>query len=359
MRARFAVVAALTAALGAQPVLAQISRTAPAQPTETLLRGAGATLPAPLYKRWIEAYRKVEPATRIEYAEVGSGEGTKRFLAEMVDFGATDAALSDEQMAEAKQGVRLVPATAGMVVLAYNLPGIGETLKLSRDVYVDIFAGKIRKWNDPRIKAINPALVLPIRTINVVVRQDSSGTTFALTNHLNATSSEWRDRGPGVGRMIDWPGNAMVARGNEGVASRVKLSEGALGYVEYSYAKRLGLATAALENKAGRYVAPSDRAGQAAIASNLKEIPANLRIFLPDPEGAEAYPIVTFSWLLLPERYSERSKVEALKRFVTWALDDGQAYSADLGYIPLPRAVASLGKETVARLASQAAGTHH
>jgi phosphate transport system substrate-binding protein len=359
MNARFTVIAALAAALGAPAAMAQMGRTAPAQATETLLRGAGATLPAPLYKKWIEAYRKVEPATRIEYAEVGSGEGTKRFLAEMVDFGASDAALSDEQIAEAKHGVRLVPATAGMVVLAYNLPGIGGTLKLSRDVYVDIFAGKIRKWNDPRIKAINPDLVLPIRTINVVVRQDSSGTTFALTNHLNAASSEWRDRGPGVGRVIDWPGNAMVARGNEGVASRVKISEGALGYVEYSYAKRLGLATAALENKAGRYVTPSDRAGQTAIASNLKDIPPNLRIFLPDPEGPESYPIVTFSWLLLPERYAERSKADALKRFVIWALADGQAYSGDLGYIPLPGAVASLGKEAVARLASPAPATQH
>ncbi len=166
--------------------------------------------------------------------------------------------MTDEQMARVANGARLVPATAGMVVLAYNLPGVGGALKLSRDVYADIFLRKIVKWNDPRIQALNPDLKLPNRSIVIAARQDRSGTTFALANHLNAISPEWQ-RGPGVGYAIDWSGRAMLARGNEGVAGLVKLSEGALGYMEYGFAERLRLPMAQLQNKAGRYVAPSDR----------------------------------------------------------------------------------------------------
>jgi phosphate transport system substrate-binding protein len=315
-----------------------------------LLRGAGATFPAPLYKKWIEAFQMRHPEIVIEYSDVGSGEGIKRFLANAVDFAASDGALSDEQLARVKPSAQLVPATAGMVVLAYNLPGLDGDLKLSRDVYVDILAAKISKWNDPRIRALNPALALPNRSITIVARLDGSGTTFALTNHLSAVSPAWRDQGPGIGYIVDWSGKAMLARGNEGVASRIRISEGAIGYVEYGFAKRLGLPTARLQNRAGHYVGPADRSGQAALASNVKQMPSNLRLFLPDPDGEESYPIVSFSWLLLYDRYPDQEKSAALKRFVAWGLSEGQSHGADLGYITLPRDVAALSRAALERI---------
>src|SRR5215468_4946082 len=211
--------AVLTASLAAVIVLSTGTLSlgqAPAAKSRIALRGAGATFPAPLYERWIETYRREQPEIAISYEAVGSGEGQRRFLADAVDFGASDAALSDEQLGRVKVGARLVPATAGMVVLAYNLPGLKGPLKLGRDVCVDIFGGRIRTWNDPRIRADNPGLNLPNRNITIVARQDSSGTTFAFTNHLSAISEAWRDRGPGVGDLVDWRGSAMLASGSEG-----------------------------------------------------------------------------------------------------------------------------------------------
>ena len=314
------------------------------------LRGAGATFPAPLYEKWIQAYRQRVPGVTISYDAVGSGEGQRRFLADAVDFGASDSGLSDEQMARAKSGARLVPVTAGIVVLAYNLRGLSGPLKLSRDVYTDIFAGRIRTWSDPRIRAVNPGLNLPNRSITIVARQDASGTTFAFTNHLSALSETWRDRGPGVGNLVDWRGGAMLVRGNEGVAGRIKVSEGSIGYIEYHFAKRLGLPMTEVQNRAGRYVAPSDRSGQLALASTAGQIPASLRLFLPDPNGEESYPIVTYSWLLLYGRYPDRDKISALRKFVTWSLTDGQAYSRDLGYITLPAEVTALSLAALDRI---------
>jgi phosphate transport system substrate-binding protein len=316
--------------------------------TKVRLEGAGATFPALLYKKWIGLYAAQNPNVVIDYKDVGSGEGVRRFLARSVDFGASDGALTDEQMAGVERGVRLIPVTAGMVVLAYNLPGLGGDLKLSREVYADLFLGKIVRWNDPRIKALNPTLDLPNRTIGVAARQDGSGTTFAMSNHLSAISAEWR-KGPGTGYSVNW-GHAMRARGNEGVAALIKHSEGAIGYVEYAFALRLGLATARLQNKAGQYVAANDRSGQATLFNNVKQMPENLRLFLPDPEGAESYPIVSFSWLLLYENYPDQEKSAALKRFITWSLSLGQSYGPEMGYVPLPAEVASLSRVALDRI---------
>lgn len=314
------------------------------------LRGAGATFPAPLYQKWIAVYTKANPTLAIEYQAVGSGEGVKRFLENSVDFGASDAALSDEQIAKAPGGATLVPATAGAIVLAYNLPDVKGTLKLSREVYADIFLGRIRNWNDPKIQTLNPDLKLPNQTNTLVARQDSSGTTYAMTNHLSAISAAWRNQGPGVGKVIDWPGISMVAPGNEGVAGRIKRSWGSIGYVEYGFAKRLGLPMAHLENKAGVFVEPNLNSGQAALAANVSQIPGNLRVFLPDPDGENSYPIVTFTWLLLYDRYPNPQQSTALKGFVNWALIEGQSYSIDMGYIPLPADVVALARAAVNRV---------
>src|SRR5262249_20964347 len=182
-------------------------------------------------------------------------------------------ALSDEQLARVKSGARLVPATAGMVVVAYNLPGLNGPLKLAREVYVDIFSGRIRSWAHPRIRADNPGLNLPNSSNTIVARQDMSGTPLALTNPLSAVSRAWRDQGPGVGNLVDWRGNAMLARGNEGVAGRIKGSEASIGYVEYHFAKRLGLPMALLQNKSGRFVAPDEHSGQTAPPANVAQRP--------------------------------------------------------------------------------------
>jgi phosphate transport system substrate-binding protein len=340
-----ALVAAFTLLLmAAAPAAAQTSSAG-----KVVLQGAGATFPAPLYKKWIGVFTAQNPDVAVEYQEIGSGEGVQRFIAQRVDFGASDGAMTDEQMARVANGARLVPATAGMVVLAYNLPGLDAPLKLSRPVYADIFLRRITSWNDPRIRAINPGLPLPNRSIVIAARQDRSGTTFALANHLSAISPDWQ-RGPGTGYAVDWSGRAMLARGNEGVAALVKASEGAIGYVEYGFAARLHLPTAQLQNRAGRYVAPTNETGRAALASSATQMPDNLRLYLPDPDGDDSYPIVSLTWLLLYERYPDKQKSEAVKRFVTWGLSHGQSYGPDLGYIALPVDVARQSRAALERI---------
>src|SRR5262247_1175899 len=303
------------------------------------LQGAGATFPAPLYKKWLEEYQKQHPDVQLSYKAIGSGEGIKQFMAGVVDFGASDAAMSDEEMAVVKRGVQLLPLVAGSIVLAYNLEGLGGELKLSRDVYVDIFLGKITTWDDPRLQALNPHVRLPRDHIALVVRQDSSGTTYAFSNHLSAMSATWRDQGPGVGRVLAWPSHPMVAPGNEGVTGRIKNSKGAIGYVEYGFAQRAGLPMAWLENKAGQFIQPRGDSGLATLLN--VEMPDNLRIFFPDPDGKDSYPIVTFSWLLLYKQYDDQHKAAALKQYLKWCLTEGQAFNEALGYIRLaPQVIA-------------------
>lgn len=313
------------------------------------LNGAGATFPAPLYYKWLELYAKDHPDVAITYDSVGSGDGVARFVAGTVDFGASDAAISATDAARVSRGALVVPATAGLVSLAYNLPGLGGPLKLPRDVYVDIFLGAITNWDDPRIKRANPTLDLPKRTIAVVARLDKSGTTFALTNHLSAISEKWK-AGPGIGTGIEWPRRAMLARGNEGVASRIKISEGSIGYVEYGFAKRLGLPMAELQNKAGNFVAPGEASAQSALAEGATDIIDGKPIFITDPASAAAYPVVTYSWLLLYKQYPDAQKRKALQEFVAWGLTAGQGIGTPLGYIPLPESVVSQGKSALQSL---------
>lgn len=306
------------------------------------IKGAGATFPEPLYQQWIKQYRADHPDLAFTYEGVGSGEGIRRFVAEAVDFGASDAAMKDEEIAKVQRGVKLIPATAGMVVLAYNLPGVEGELKLPRDVYVDIFLARIDRWDDERIAAANPHLNLPAKLIQPVVRRDGSGTTYAFTNHLSSASQAWREEGPGTGKLIDWPGAAMTGIGNEGVAQKVKISHGSIGYMEYGFAKRLGLPMATLQNKAGNFVKPGAESGRLALAAAAeKELPEDLRLFLPDPEGSDSYPIVSLSWLLLYGRYDDSAKAIALEEAVTWGLTEGQQTAEEMGYIPLPEDIVS------------------
>ena len=295
------------------------------------LTGAGASFPAPLYQRWFSEYNKQNPNVRVSYQSVGSGAGVEQFTQGTVDFGASDVAMTDEEIALVERGVAMLPMTAGSIVLAYNLPDVAD-LKLSRQVYTDILLGKITKWNDGAIAALNPDVQLPDSNITVVHRSDGSGTTGVFTKHLSAISPEWKEK-VGEGKTVEWP-IGVGAKGNEGVTAQILQTEGSIGYIEYGYAEQQDIPTASLENKAGNYVAPSSESSSNALSAAT--LPENLRAFVSDPEGEQSYPIVTYTWLLAYQNYNDPNKLQGLKDVANWSLTDGQAYAEELGYIPLP-----------------------
>jgi phosphate transport system substrate-binding protein len=317
-----------------QQVTANPSSTLLAQGRTVSLIGAGASFPAPLYTQWFSEYNRVKPNIQISYQSVGSGAGVKQFSAGTVDFGASDVAMTDQEMAKVSKGVVLLPMTAGSIVLAYNVPGV-RSLKLSRQAYSGIFLGKIRKWNDPAITKLNPGVRFPNLPIQVIHRSDGSGTTAVFTKHLSAISSAWRSS-PGEGKSVQWPVGAG-AKGNEGVTAQIQQARGSIGYVEYAYAKNNNLPTAALQNKSGKYVEGNLKNAAASLASI--KLPGNLRAFVADPGGSNSYPIVTYSWILAYKNYGNPTKAKALKDAMKWGLTQGQKNAAQLGYIPLPQNV--------------------
>jgi len=307
------------------------------------LSGAGATFPAPLYQRWGVEYNKLFPAVQVNYQSVGSGAGVKNFTAGVVDFGASDAAMSDAEIAKVAKGVVMIPATAGEIVLAYNLPGVTK-LNLSREVMAGIYLGKVTKWNDAAIVKDNPGVTMPNVAIQVASRSDGSGTTFIFTQHLSAISKDFADE-VGTDKSVTFP-VGVGGKGNEGVTALVKQSPGAIGYVEYGYAKNNGVAMANLQNKSGNFVTPNIENAAATLAS--VQLPENLRVWPVDPEGANDYPIVSFTWLLLYKKYDDASKSKALKDFVAWGLTEGQKFSEELGYVPLPAPVVEKAQAALA-----------
>jgi len=298
------------------------------------LMGAGASFPAPLYNKWFKDYNGLHSNVQVDYQSVGSGSGVKNFINKTVDFGASDAGMKPEEIAQVDVGVQLLPMTAGAIVLAYNLEGVPE-LKLVREAYVGIFLGKVTKWNDPLIAKANPGAKLPDIPINVVVRADSSGTTFVFSQHLAAISPEFA-KSPGVNTMPNWAVGTR-SKGNEGVTASIRTTPGAIGYIEYGYAKGQGLAMATLENKAGKFVQASTASAQASLAA--VEMPADLVAWLPDPAGDGSYPIVTYTWLLCYKRYDDANKLKALRGVIEYGLTEGQKSSEQLGYVPLPAPV--------------------
>ena len=311
-------------------------------PESVKLQGAGASFPAPLYTRWFKTYGQTHSDVQIDYQSVGSGSGVKAVINKTVDFGASDAAMSAEEIGRVAQGVQLLPMTAGSIVLTYNLEGVSN-LKLSRKAYTGIFMGQIKKWNDPAIAAANPGVKLPSTPVNVVVRADSSGTTFVFTKHLSEVSPEFA-KSPGTNKMPNWPVGTR-SKGNEGVTASVKTTPGAIGYIEYGYAMSQKLPTATLENKAGKFVEANTASGQAALASAT--LPEDMIAWASDPEGADAYPIVTYTWLILYKQYADQRKLDTLRDLVKYAVTDGQAVAVELGYIPLPSTVADKVKTAV------------
>jgi len=300
------------------------------------LQGAGASFPAPLYLKWFKSYSGSKPNVQVDYQSVGSGSGVKSFIDRTVDFAASDAAMKPDEIAKVNTGVVLLPMTAGAIVLAHSLKDI-PNLKLSRDAYVGIFSGKITKWNDPAIASVNPDAKLPDAPINVVVRADSSGTTNVFTRHLSAVSKEF-EQNVGINKMPNWPVGTR-SKGNEGITASLMTTPGSIGYIEYGYAQSQKLPMAILQNKSGNYVAPTTASAAAALASG--QMPADLIAWISDPEAKDAYPIVTYTWMLFYKKYDNQAKAKALRDLINYGLTDGQKESEALGYVPLPAEVVS------------------
>ncbi|MBP0028042.1 phosphate ABC transporter substrate-binding protein PstS [Roseofilum reptotaenium CS-1145] len=297
----------------------------------TSLTGAGASFPAPLYQRWFLDFSNATPNLQIDYQSVGSGAGVERFMQNLVNFGASDVAMKDDEISEVDKGVLMLPMTAGSVVMAYNLPGVDE-LNLTQEALIDILLGNITQWNDPKIASANSGITLPDTNITVVYRSDGSGTTGVFTKNLSAMSEEWKNQ-VGEGKTVEWPVGIGGAK-NDGVAAQVRQTEGAIGYLELGFAKSAGLNMASLENKSGNFIYPTDEAASQSLAA--VQLPENLRAFVTNPEGEESYPIVTYTWLLAYKEYDDPEIAKSVEAMIEYGLNEGQTISADLGYIPLP-----------------------
>jgi phosphate transport system substrate-binding protein len=298
---------------------------------QMLINGAGATFPYPIYSKWFDEYVKVDSSVRFNYQSIGSGGGQKQILAETVDFGASDGPMSDENLAKAPGKLLHIPTVAGAVVVTYNLPGEPK-LKLDGETIVDIFRGKITKWNDARIAGLNPGVELPAADIVVVHRSDGSGTTYIFTDYLSTVSHPWHEQ---VGRntAVKWP-VGLGGKGNEGVAGQVKQTPGAIGYVELIYALQNKLPFADVKNAGGKYIAASLDSVTAAMAT--AKVPDDFRFSMVNAPGADAYPIAGATWLLVYETQKDPAKGKKIVEFLNWALTEGEQMAASLNYAPLP-----------------------
>jgi phosphate transport system substrate-binding protein len=317
------------------------------------LTGAGATFPYPIYSKWFSDYA-TKTNIKINYQSIGSGGGIRQLSEQTVDFGATDAPMSDAELAKAKGGPVLhIPTVLGAVVVTYNVPGLQKPLRLDGATLADVFLGKITKWNDARIASLNAGAKLPSTDILVVHRSDGSGTSYVFTDYLASVSPEWSTK-PGKGKEVQWP-VGLGGKGNEGVAGQVKQLPGSIGYVELAYAKQNKLAFADIKNAKGQFVTPSIAAETAAAAGAAAALPANTdyRVSIVNAAGAGAYPISSFTWLLVYQNQTNAVKGKQLLDFVKWALTDGEKSAASLDYAPLPPSMAKqllkhLGTVTVA-----------
>lgn len=314
----------------------------------TLIKGAGATFPYPLYSAWFTVYAKVDPSVEFKFQAIGSGEGIKQIIAQTVDFGASDKPLSDAELqAVAASGGKLfhIPTVLGAVVVTYHLPGITRGLKLKPEAVADIYLGKITKWNDKRIADDNPGIRLPDQPIHVVHRSDGSGTTSIFTNYLCSVSSEWAKKA-GTGVSINWP-VGFAGKGNDGVATHIVVTKYSIGYVELAYAFKNMLPYASLKNRSGYFVASSIKSTSAAAAGAAMNMPADYRVTLVNQPGKDVYPIVGFTYLLVYKNQKDAVKGKKLVEFLNWELKEGQKIATELLYAPLPANVAKMVEETI------------
>jgi phosphate transport system substrate-binding protein len=311
---------------------------------QTTVNGAGATFPNPMYQKWFSEYHKVHPDIQFNYQSIGSGGGIRQVLAQTVDFGASDGPMTDEQLSQAKTKILHIPTVLGAVVPAYNVPGVSGELKFTSEALAGIFLGKITTWNDPAIAKANPGVNLPNQSIIVVHRSDGSGTTYIFTDYLSKVSSEWQS-GPGKGTSVKWP-VGLGGKGNEGVAGMIRQMQGGIGYIELIYAVQNKIDYGSVKNASGAFVKASLDSVTSAAAS-AKSMPADFRVSITNAPGKDAYPISSFTWLLIPEKSKEAAKGKILADFLTWMVDDGQKMTADLTYAPLPENVAEKVKGAI------------
>lgn len=315
------------------------------------LQGAGATFPNPLYQKWLSEYGKVNDRVQIDYQSIGSGGGIKQIQAQTVDFGASDAPMSDEDLQKAPGKLLHIPTVLGAVIITYNLPGIEKELRFSPDVLADIFLGVIKRWDDARIKADNSDAALPAADITVVHRSDGSGTSAVFTDYLSKVSAEWKDK-VGHGTSPNWPAG-LGGKGNEGVTGQVKATPNTIGYVEYVYAVQNKLPVALIKNSAGNFAAPSLESVTAAAAESIATTPDDLRVSITNAAGGDAYPISSYTYILAYQDQKDAAKGKALVDFLWWALHDGAKYDRDLQYAPLPDEIV---KKAEAKINSITAG---
>jgi phosphate transport system substrate-binding protein len=315
----------------------------PALAQDVRLIGSGASFPFPIYGAWFKAFSEKTDGVTIDYQAKGSGAGIQDLINKTVDFAASDAAMTDEEIAQVDGGVVMLPMTAGEIVLAYNLEGVDQ-LNLPREVYPKIFTGEITSWNDPAIAEANPDVELPDQPITVVVRSDSSGTTYVFTKHLSAISEDFASQ-VGTGKTVEWPqtDKFVAAPKNDGITAIVLQTPGALGYIEYGYAKLTGTPSAMLENSSGNFVSAGAESGAAALAS-ADFSGGDTRVWVEDPSNPDAYPIATFTWMLFYEDQDD-AKADALRQMVAYGLTEGQKIADQMGYIPLPEEVVEVSME--------------
>jgi phosphate transport system substrate-binding protein len=301
---------------------------------QMMINGAGATFPYPIYSKWFDEYTKVDPSVRFNYQSIGSGGGQKQIMAQTVDFGASDGPMTDENLAKAPGKLLHIPTVAGAVVMSYNLPG-NPALTFDGETIADMFLGKIKKWNDPKIAALNPGVKLPDNDVVVVHRSDGSGTTFIFTDYLSKVSPEWKQKA-GNNTSVKWP-TGIGAKGNEGVSGQIKQIPGAIGYVELIYALQNKMDFAQMKNAAGKVVKPSLESVTAALST--AEVPDDFRFSMTNAPGPDAYPIAGATWILVYQEQKDPAKGKKLVEFLKWALTKGEGMAAALDYAPLPDSV--------------------
>ena len=311
------------------------------------LNAAGATFPYPIYSKWFSEFSSQHPGVEINYQSIGSGGGIRQVTAGTVDFGASDGPMSDQQLAESKVKIVHIPTVLGAVVPIYNLPGVNTELKFAPDVLADIYLGKITNWNDARIAKDNPGVKLPDSRINVVHRSDGSGTTYIFTDYLSKVSSDWKNS-VGKSTAVPWP-IGIGAKGNEGVAGMVRQLPGTIGYVELIYALQNKIPFGYIRNAAGNWVKGSIE-GVTEAAASVKNMPADYRVSITNAPGKNAYPISSFTWLLIPSQPQDAAKAKVIKEFLNWMLDKGESETSALYYAPLPQSVSQKVRATVAQL---------
>jgi len=323
----------LVCALLAMPTLAQ-----------TTLNGAGATFPYPMYSKWFSEYHKLHPDIQINYQSIGSGGGIRQVINGTVDFGASDGPMTDDMLKEAKTKILHMPTVLGADVPAYNIPGVSAELKFTPEALAGIFLGKITKWNDKAITGANPGVNLPDKDIIVVHRSDGSGTTYIWTDYLSKISPEWQSEA-GTGTSVKWP-RGVGGKGNEGVAGSIRQLQGSIGYVELIYAVQNSITYGSVKNAAGNFVKASLESVTAA-AAYAPKMPADFRVSITNAPGKDAYPISSFTWLLIPAQSKDAAHGKILADFLNWMVTDGQKMTAALSYAPLPEGVVQKEKEAI------------